>query len=133
VWTPRGGRRTRARAKRCAECKPEWYVIPAEKGSRNDPTRPVTTLRTAWTKVRDKAKVVGRWHDNRYTLVTEISESGAGDEVVMSIAGHVSRAMLSRYSHVPNGGRLLGEATEAAGSSNCNSMIRIQNRPKRRR
>jgi hypothetical protein len=33
-------------------------------------------------------------------LVTELSESGAGDEVIMSIAGHVSRAMLSRYSHV---------------------------------
>jgi hypothetical protein len=48
----------------------------------------------------DKAKVVGRWHDNRHTLVTELSESGAGDEVIMSIAGHVSRAMLSRYSHV---------------------------------
>jgi integrase len=57
-------------------------------------------LRTAWTKVRDNAKVVGRWHDNRHTLVTELSESGAGDEVIMSIAGHVSRAMLSRYSHV---------------------------------
>jgi hypothetical protein len=27
-------------------------------------------------------------------------ESGAGDEVIMSIAGHVPRAMLSRYSHV---------------------------------
>ena len=39
-------------------------------------------------------------HDNRHTLVTKISESGAGDEVIMSIAGHVSRAMLSRYSHV---------------------------------
>jgi integrase len=50
--------------------------------------------------VRDKAKVVGQWHDNRHTLVTELAESGAGDEVVMSIAGHVSRAMLSRYSHV---------------------------------
>ena len=37
---------------------------------------------------------------NRHTLVTELSESGAGDEVIMSIARHVSRAMLSRYSHV---------------------------------
>jgi hypothetical protein len=27
-------------------------------------------------------------------------EPRAGDEVIMSIAGHVSRAMLSRYSHV---------------------------------
>ena len=32
--------------------------------------------------------------------MTELAESGAGDEVIMSIAGHVSRAMLSRYSHV---------------------------------
>lgn len=86
--------------KRFGECKPEWYVFPAGKGQPNDPTRPVTTLRTAWTKVRDNAKVVGRWHDNRHTLVTELAESGAGDEVIMSIAGHVSRAMLSRYSHV---------------------------------
>src|SRR6476661_7606329 len=82
------------------ECRPEWYVFPAGKGQPNDPTRPVTTLRTAWTKVRENAKVVGRWHDNRHTLVTEFAESGAGDEVIMSIAGHVSRAMLSRYSHV---------------------------------
>jgi len=43
----------------------------------------------------------GRWHDNRHTLVTEFAESAAaGDEMIMSIAGHVSRAMLSRYSHV---------------------------------
>jgi len=63
-------------------------------------TPPVPTLRTAWTKVRDNAKVVGRWHDNRHMLVAEFAESGAGDEVIMSIAGHVSRAMLSRYSHV---------------------------------
>ena len=39
-------------------------------------------------------------HANRHTLVTELSESGAGDEVIMSIVGNVSRAMLSRYSHV---------------------------------
>ncbi len=37
-------------------------------------------------------KVVRRWHDNRHTLVTELAEGGAGDEVIMSIAGHVSRA-----------------------------------------
>ena len=55
-----------------------------EKGQPNDPARPVTTLRTAWTKVGDKAKVVdGRWHENRHTLVTELSEPGAGDEVIM--------------------------------------------------
>lgn len=86
--------------RRFGECNPEWFVFAAGKGQPNDPTRPVSTLKTAWTKVRDKANVVGRWHDNRHTLVTELAESGAGDEVIMSIAGHVSRAMLSRYSHV---------------------------------
>jgi integrase len=86
--------------RRFSECRPEWYVFPAGRGQPSDPTSPVTTLRTAWTKVRENAKVVGRWHDNRHTLVTELAESGAGDEVIMSIAGHVSRAMLSRYSHV---------------------------------
>ena len=86
--------------RRFGECEPGWYVFAAGKAQPNDPTRPVTTLRTAWTKVRKNAKVVGRWHDNRPTLVTELAEPGAGDEVIMSIAGHVSRAMLSRYSHV---------------------------------
>ena len=44
----------------------------------------------------------GRWPvaRNLHTLVTELAESGAGDEVIMSIAGHVSRAMLSGYSHM---------------------------------
>jgi hypothetical protein len=32
--------------------------------------------------------------------IPALAESGAGDEVIMSIAGHVSRAMLSRYSQV---------------------------------
>ena len=66
----------------------------------SDPTRPITSFKTAWIKVRKEAGVKGRWHDNRHTLVTELAEGGAGDEVIMSIAGHVSRAMLSRYSHV---------------------------------
>jgi integrase len=55
--------------------------------------------------VRDKAKVVGRWHDTRHTLVTELAESGAGDEVMMRIAGHVSRVMESRYRHVRMGAK----------------------------
>jgi hypothetical protein len=53
----------------------------------------------------------GRWTlgpVNRHTLITELSESGAGDEVIMSIAGHDSRAMLSRLlpraGWKPNGG-----------------------------
>ena len=86
--------------RRFGECRPEWYVFAFGSPLPKDPTRPITSFKTAWIKVRKKAEVKGRWHDNRHTLVTERAESGAGDEVIMSIAGHVSRAMLSRYSHV---------------------------------
>ena len=48
--------------------------------------------------LRSPAGVKGRLHDNRHTLVTKLAESGANDEVIMSIARHVSRAML--YTNV---------------------------------
>jgi integrase len=86
--------------RRFGACRPEWFVFAFGTPLPKDPTRPITSFKTAWTKVRKNAGVKGRWHDNRHTLVTELAESGAGDEVIMSIAGHVSRAMLSRYSHV---------------------------------
>src|ERR1035441_4224882 len=44
--------------------------------------------------------IVNPTASQRILEVSPLSESGAGDEVIMSIAGHVSRAMLSRYSHV---------------------------------
>jgi hypothetical protein len=75
-------------------------VFPFGKPRPNDPTRPVTTLKTAWQNLREKAKVTGRWHDNRHTLVTELAESGASDQTIMDIAGHVSKQMLKHYSHI---------------------------------
>lgn len=87
-------------AKKFGEVRPEWYVFPFGRRGRMDPSRPVTTLKTAWTTVRKNAKVQGRWHDNRHTLITELAESGAGDQTIMDIVGHVSRQMLARYSHI---------------------------------
>ena len=46
-----------------------------------------------------KAKVKGRWHDNRHTLITDLAEGGAGDETIRDIAGHISKQMLKHYSH----------------------------------
>jgi hypothetical protein len=37
---------------------------------------------------------------DRHTLITELAESDAGDETIMAIAGHVSKKMLSHYSHI---------------------------------
>jgi integrase len=87
--------------------KPEWYLFPGRlgrpaKGQKRplDPTRPVTTLKTSWKNVKGQAGVTGRFHDTRHTLVTELCESGAGDQTIMDIAGHVSPQMLKRYSHI---------------------------------
>ena len=87
--------------------KPEWYVFPGRVGKPAegqkrplDPTKPISSLKTAWRNVKAKAGVSGRFHDTRHTLITELAESGAGDQTIMDIAGHVSRQMLGRYSHI---------------------------------
>ena len=41
-----------------------------------------------------------RFHDVRHHAITELAESQASDQTIMSIAGHVSQRMLSHYSHV---------------------------------
>ncbi len=78
----------------------DWYMFPFGKPRRTDPTRPQTSLKTAWRNVRAKSRVEGRFHDARYTFVTDLAESGAGDEVIRDMAGHVSRDMLKHYSHI---------------------------------
>ena len=44
--------------------------------------------------------MTGRWHDHRHTLITDLAESGASEQTIMDIAGHVSRNMLKHYSHI---------------------------------
>jgi hypothetical protein len=79
---------------------PRWYLFPFGHLHRLDPARPITTLKTSWTNVRRRSGVDGRLHDARHTLITELAESGAGDETIMDIAGHVSRQLLRHYSHI---------------------------------
>jgi integrase len=86
--------------KRFGEISDEWYVFPWGKPRPSDPTRHITSFKKAWSTTRERAKVKGRWHDNRHTLITELAESGAGDETIMEIAGHVDRQMLRHYSHI---------------------------------
>ena len=47
-----------------------------------------------------RRRLKGRWHDHRHTLITDLAESGAGDQTIMDIAGHVSKNMLKHYSHI---------------------------------
>jgi integrase len=79
---------------------PDLYVFPFGDCRKYQPTRPISSFKTSWKNVRNKAGLSIRFHDLRHTAITKLAESGAGDETIMAIAGHVSRAMLSRYAHI---------------------------------
>ena len=100
-----------------AEPQPGWYVFPHGEGQgpsvqpksrpgprvsvKPDPTKPMSTWRTAWRKIVKEAGLPGlRFHDLRHHAITELAESEASDQTIMAIAGHVSHRMLSLYSHV---------------------------------
>jgi integrase len=110
--------------------KLEHYVFPWCEYRHVDPTKPTKGWRTAWrtatravecpkcgllqrptgscrdpeceTDMHDvKSPLAGlRFHDLRHTAITKLAESQASDQTIMSIAGHVSRAMLEHYSHI---------------------------------
>jgi integrase len=66
-----------------------------------DPTRHLNSWRSAWRTLTKKAGLPGfRFHDLRHCAITQLAENGTSDSTIMSIAGHVSRRMLERYSHV---------------------------------
>jgi integrase len=89
----------------------EHYVFPHEKyglaGSDRKqcayeitPTEPMHRWKVAWESARKAAKVSCRFHDLRHTFISRLAESQASDSTVMALAGHVSRAMMERYSHI---------------------------------
>jgi len=89
----------------------EHYVFPHEKYglAGNDrkqcayeiiPTEPMHRWKVAWESARKAANVSCRFHDLRHTFISRLAESQASDSTVMALAGHVSRAMMERYSHI---------------------------------
>ncbi len=65
-----------------------------------DPGRSTTTIKTAWVNLREKAGVACRLHDLRHTAATKMAEAGIPESTMLSLMGHMSRAMLERYSHI---------------------------------
>lgn len=66
-----------------------------------DPKRHLKSWRSAWRTLTKKAGLAGfRFHDLRHCAITQLAENSASDSTIMAIAGHVSRRMLERYSHV---------------------------------
>jgi integrase len=66
-----------------------------------DLSEPIGEWKKAW---KDACKLVGvryRWHDLRHTFITRVAENPAvSEQTIMALAGHVSRSMLQRYSHI---------------------------------
>src|SRR6202035_2810337 len=106
---PPSGGRPDALARPFPGAQPEHYVFPHEKYglAGNDrkqcgivPTEPMQRWKVAREGARRTAKVCCRFHDLRHTFISRLSESYASDSTVMALAGHVSRAMMERYSHI---------------------------------
>lgn len=85
---------------RFGETKPEHHLFPFGKPLPNDPARPTTTLKTAWGTLRKRAGVNCRLHDLRHTAATKMAEAGVPESTMLALMGHMSRAMLERYSHI---------------------------------
>ena len=66
-----------------------------------DPTRLMRTCRKAWRNLTKQPGLPGlQFHDLRHHPITELAKSEAIEQTIMAIAGHVSRKMLERYSHI---------------------------------
>ena len=65
-----------------------------------DPTKPITDMTSAWDALRKRAEVRCRFHDLRHTAATKMAEAGVPESTMLALMGHMSRAMLERYSHI---------------------------------
>jgi integrase len=81
--------------------EPEHFVFPWHgKEQKLDPTRPITSWRSAWRSILKTAGRQLRFHDLRHGVVTTLGEKGVADWVIMAQVGHISKKMLEHYSHI---------------------------------
>lgn len=67
-----------------------------------DVTKPIGSMKSAWTTCRKAAGVSCRLHDLRHTFISALGEAGVPDSTMKAIAGWMSSKMLERYSHTRN-------------------------------
>jgi integrase len=66
-----------------------------------DFSRPIGEWKSAWRRVLKDAGVKYRWHDLRHTFVSRLAENSAiSEQTIREMAGHVSKEMMQRYSHI---------------------------------
>jgi integrase len=66
-----------------------------------DLNRPMGSWRKAWRIASKAAGVRYRPHDMRHTFISRLAENpNVSEQTIKALAGHVSRQMLERYSHI---------------------------------
>ena len=82
---------------------PDHYVFPFRRRDNTlDPTRHCLSFKTAWLKLLNHAGIEKlRLYDLRHTAITRLCEKpDVSEEVIESIAGHVTHQMKKRYCHI---------------------------------
>jgi integrase len=120
---------------RFPEADTDAYVFPAHKiglcgdGRETliyavDPTRPMGFWKKAWRGALKRAAVDYRWHDTRHSFISRLCENPAvSEQTIMALAGHVSRPMLNRYSHI----RMQAKQAAIAALERATTMARTLN------
>ncbi len=100
---------------RWPSAKPTDFIFPSEKlafkgkGSAKlgvmtsyelDLSKPTGPWKRAWNTAKKRAGVQCRLHDLRHHFLTNLAETHTSDSTILAIAGHLSRKMLERYSHI---------------------------------
>jgi integrase len=85
---------------RFGDTRPEFHLFPFGKPTPSDPTRSITDITGAWEGLRKRAGVRCRLHDLRHTAATKLAEAGVPESTMLALMGHMSRAMMERYSHI---------------------------------
>lgn len=97
------------------DAKPAHYIFPTERigvdgfsehngpiARETNPEKPMGKWQSAWESAKESSGVNCRWHDLRHTFISRLAEGQASDATIMSLAGHLSRKMMEKYSHVRN-------------------------------
>jgi integrase len=64
-------------------------------------SKPMRSWQRAWRTALKEAGVKYRWHDLRHTFITRLAENPAvSEQTIRALAGHVSKQMMERYSHI---------------------------------
>jgi integrase len=82
------------------ESLPGHHLFPWGKPVPSDPTCHATDITWGWDELRKDTKVSCRLHDLRHTFATHLAKNGVSESTMLALMGHMSRAMLERYSHI---------------------------------